>query len=61
MDETRRLAETVRNACIEAAIQAYEDAGFRGLCGEGRWEYAIGAVKTLDLASVIERARTRSD
>jgi hypothetical protein len=43
--------ERVRAACLEAAIQAYEDAGIRGLCAEGRWEAAIDAIRQLDLSA----------
>jgi hypothetical protein len=46
------VAETVRAACVDAAIQAYEDAGVRGLCDDGRWEYAIAAIRRLDLQSL---------
>lgn len=54
------LAEAVRRACLEAALRAHEDAGLRGLCGEGRWEAAVGAVRALDLRAVIEGARRGS-
>ncbi len=43
--------EAVRRRCLEAAIQAYEDAGLRGLCAEGRWECALSAIRQLDLAA----------
>jgi len=42
-------AETVRRALIEAALAAYEDAGFSGLCAEGRWEAAVAAMRSLDV------------
>lgn len=42
-------AAAVRDACVEAALDAWEDAGIRGLCAEGRWEVAIGAIQSLDL------------
>lgn len=42
-------ASGVRDACVEAALDAWEDAGIRGLCAEGRWEVAIGAMQSLDL------------
>lgn len=45
----QELAEAVRQACIQAALDAYEDAGVSGLCAEGRWEVAIGAMQSLDL------------
>ena len=43
--------EAVRASCIEAATRAWEDAGLRGLCGEGRFEAAVGAVRMLDLTT----------
>lgn len=58
-DSKRRVAEAVREACLKAAQEAYENAGISGLCEEGRWECAMGAVRTLDVAAVI--ARYRSD
>ena len=42
------LAEHVRAACLEAALAAYEDAGIRGLCAEGRWEAALAAIRQLE-------------
>ncbi|MCE9616425.1 MAG: acetyltransferase [Lentisphaerae bacterium] len=45
-------AERIRQACLEAALQAYEDAGISGLCAEGRWECAVQAIRSLDLRAV---------
>lgn len=45
-------AEQVRRACLEAAIAAYEEAGLRGLCAEGRWECALEAMRLLNLSSL---------
>jgi hypothetical protein len=56
MKQGRQLAEAIRAACLEAAVAAYEDAGISGLCGEGRWECALQAIKALDLDPIIERA-----
>jgi hypothetical protein len=49
------LAEAVRAKCIDTAVHAYEDAGIRGLCHEGRWEYALAAIRQLDLRSLTGR------
>ncbi len=61
----RQLLEAARLACAEAAERAYEDAGIRGLCGDGRWEYALQAIRAVDLeavrASVGTDASTRAD
>jgi glutamate formiminotransferase/formiminotetrahydrofolate cyclodeaminase len=44
-------AEAMRRALIEAALSAHEDAGLSGLCAEGRWEAAIDAMRSIDLAN----------
>ena len=41
--------EAARKACIDAAIAAYEDASLRGVCHEGAWEAAVGAMRTARL------------
>ena len=53
MADPRDIAEAVRRACVEAALEAYEDAQIRGLCREGAWEVAIEAVRSLDIAAVV--------
>lgn len=57
MKQSRSLAEAVRNACLEAAREAYEDAGIRGLCHEGRWEIALDAIQHLDIDAIIRHNR----
>jgi hypothetical protein len=52
-DQERRLAESIRDACVAAAREAYEDAGIRALCPDGRWEAALGAMKAIDLEEVL--------
>ena len=52
-EDLTSLAERVRARCLEAAEAAYEDAGIQGLCAEGRWEVAMGAVKSLDLGELL--------
>lgn len=48
-----RLAETIRQVCIEAALQGYENAAISGLCHEGAWEAAISAIRMVDMDAVI--------
>jgi hypothetical protein len=48
------VAETVRAACVNVARLAYEDAGIRGLCPDGRWEAALTAIRQLDLSGVLD-------
>jgi hypothetical protein len=47
--DPQEIAETIRRALVNVAIRAYEDAGLSGLCEEGRWEIAIGAMRSYDL------------
>jgi hypothetical protein len=37
-------------------LQSYEDAGLSGLCDEGRIEAALGALETLPIKDIIEKA-----
>lgn len=51
--QLRAVAERVRQACLTAAVEGYDDAGLRGLCAEGRWECARQAIADLDLEVVL--------
>jgi hypothetical protein len=51
--DSEDLAKRIRNTCIEAVLQAYEDAGIQGLCAEGRWEAAVDALRTVELAPLL--------
>ena len=53
-EESRRLAEAVREACLEAAKQGYEEAAASGLCHEGAVEASLGAVRMIDLKVLLE-------
>jgi hypothetical protein len=53
-DNAVMLSEAVRAACLAAAALAYEDAGIRGLCADGRWEAAQAAIQQLDLSELLE-------
>ena len=58
MTNPRPLAEAVRAACIQAALDAYEEGGVLGLCAEGRWEYAISAMRQLDVGALVATRAT---
>ena len=49
----QQLCESIREACLQAAVEAYENAGISGLCAEGRWELAVQAIRTLDLRQIV--------
>jgi hypothetical protein len=51
----RRLAEAIRAACLQAALDGYEDARMDGLCHEGAWENAIEAIRGLDIEAVLKQ------
>jgi hypothetical protein len=54
MSDRRDFAHRIRSACLQAALEAYERAGVSGLCGEGRWELAVQAIRNLDLDPLLE-------
>ena len=53
--ENLALVERVRQMLVQTALEAYEDAALRGLCGEGAWEAAISALRQVDLSEVARR------
>jgi hypothetical protein len=53
MEVHMQMAEAVRQACLAAALQAYEDAGLSGLCHEGRWECAVDAIRAMPLRPLV--------
>lgn len=46
---SEQLATAVRDACVQAALAAYEDAAMSGLCHEGAWECAVDAMRSLNV------------
>ena len=52
--ECADVAERVRNACIDAAREGFQDAAISGLCAEGAMETAISAMQKLDLEMIIQ-------
>lgn len=53
-DELVALAAAVRDACVQAALDGYEQAGMSGLCAEGRWEMAVDTMQSLDPATLLK-------
>ena len=51
------FAEKIRAACIQAALDGYQNAAISGLCAEGAFEAAISAIRMLDV-NAIETERT---
>lgn len=43
-----RRMKAVRDACLEAAREAYEQAAIAGLCHEGAVEASLDAIRMLD-------------
>ncbi len=54
------LAQKIRALCIETLTEAYETAGLSGLCAEGRWEAALGALAHLDLKKALDASQKKS-
>ena len=47
--EGHKPDDLLRRTLIAAATSAYEDAGFSGLCAEGRWEAAVDAMRSVEV------------
>ncbi|MCW8827664.1 MAG: acetyltransferase [Gammaproteobacteria bacterium] len=59
MDERERIAAAVKQACIDTALRAYEEAGISGLCAEGRWELAVDTMRNLDTKTLLASVEAR--
>ncbi|MEX1062528.1 MAG: acetyltransferase [Balneolaceae bacterium] len=46
-------AEKIRDACIKAAREGFENASMSGLCADGAMEAAIGAMQSIDLQKIL--------
>jgi hypothetical protein len=51
--DIKRAVELVREECTKEFIRAFEEAGIKGLCEEGRIEYAVDSVRSLDLRRIL--------
>ncbi len=49
----KRLAEAVREACLQAAREGYASAAMSGLCHAGAVEVSLDAIRRLDLEAVL--------
>lgn len=59
-DDRIEMARAVQQACLEAAIRAFEDAGIGGLCEAGRWECALQAIRGVDLEGIVRAQSARA-
>lgn len=55
-EDRLRVARLIRDACIAAAKQGYENAAMSGLCEEGALEAALSAIHMVDLEVVVREA-----
>ena len=54
-ERKRALAERVKQACLSAAREGFEDAELSGLCREGCIEAALSAIEMVDVDSLLDR------
>ena len=52
--EPYQIAETVKQACIQAAKDGFQDASMSGLCTEGAMEAAVSAIQKLDIQKILD-------
>lgn len=56
---TVELATAIRDACVKAVMDAYENARMDGLCHEGAWEVAVGAIRNLNVERIVKNRGER--
>jgi hypothetical protein len=56
-DPSRALALAIRDVCRAEMVRAWEDALSSGLCNEGAFEVAVGALARLDADELLRRVR----
>jgi len=59
-DQLTQIAETIREACLQAAQQGYERAAADGLCDEGALEVALDAIRSVDVDQILRELKTES-
>ncbi len=52
--ELRAVAEKIRAAYVETALNSYEDAAANGLCAQGAWECAVDAMRHLEITDLLK-------
>ena len=60
MTHTIEIAQAVRSACVQAALDGYEQAQIAGLCQEGAWEVAVDAIRMVDLKEILRKMAAES-
>lgn len=48
-----QIAQKVKEACIQAAKEGFQDASMSGLCAEGAMEAAISAMQRINIEKII--------
>lgn len=56
MTDPLEIAQAVRLACVQAALDGYERAQIAGLCQAGAWECAVDAMRMVDLRTIVQAA-----
>jgi len=52
--DNMEMAESIRQACINAARDGFRDASMSGLCADGAMEAAVSAIQSLDMEKLIQ-------
>lgn len=49
-----KLAEVIRQVCVDQAKEGFRDASMSGLCAEGAMEAAVSAIQMINVEKFIE-------
>ena len=53
--EQLKIAERVREACLQAARDGFREASLSGLCHDGAMEAAVGSIQSIKLEEIVLR------
>lgn len=58
VNDPLQFASAIRDACVQAALDGYEQAQIAGLCQEGAWECAVDAIRRIDMKELLTTMET---
>ncbi len=55
--ERYQIAEKVKEACIQATREGFQNASMSGLCNEGAIEAAVSAIQNLNIQKILDEKK----
>ncbi|HKI47310.1 MAG TPA: hypothetical protein VKA08_18410 [Balneolales bacterium] len=52
-DDLLEFAQMIKESCIKAAGEGFEEAGISGMCREGAIEYAQDSIRSVNVENIV--------